>query len=83
MFRKYRFTFIFAFIGLALCLLNATGYDPHNLLFFSLSIPVWLIELFSDIHRVPLNLIYALTILTWLAVGRFVDWWIERGRAQA
>lgn len=83
MFRRYGFTISCTLIGLALCLFHASGYDPRNLIFFSLSIPVWLTEMVTDIHTVPIGFIYALTIISWMLIGRFVDWWIHREEPEA
>lgn len=83
MFRRYGFTLVFTLIALALCLFNASGYDPHNLVFFALSIPVWITELVADIHTVPVGFMYALTIVSWMLIGRFTDWWLHRKEPEA
>lgn len=77
---RYRVTIIATLIGLAICLFNYTGYDPHNLVFFMLSIPAWVVDLFVDVHEVSVLLMYALTILTWALLGFIADVLIARGR---
>lgn len=77
---RYRVTIIATLIGLAICLFNYTGYDPHNLVFFMLSIPAWVVDLFVDVHEVSVLLMYALTILTWALLGFIADILIARGR---
>ncbi|WP_419873975.1 hypothetical protein [Candidatus Pristimantibacillus sp. PTI5] len=77
---RYRVTIIATLIGLAICLFNYTGYDPHNFVFFMLSIPAWVVDLFVDIHEVSVLLMYALTILTWALLGFIADVLIARGR---
>ncbi|MEV5028757.1 hypothetical protein [Paenibacillus sp. LPE1-1-1.1] len=77
---RYRVTIIATLIGLAICLFNYTGYDPHNFVFFMLSIPAWVVDLFVDVHEVSVLLMYALTILTWALLGFIADVLIARGR---
>jgi hypothetical protein len=62
---RYPVTIVATLIGLAICLFNYTGYDPHNFVFFMLSIPAWVVDLFVDIHEVSVLLMYVLTVLTW------------------
>ncbi|MCA0754698.1 hypothetical protein KP806_06515 [Paenibacillus sp. N4] len=77
---RYPVTIAAALIGLAVCLFNYTGYDPHNMIFFMLSIPAWVADLFIDIHEVSVLLMYVLTILTWALLGYIADVLIARGR---
>lgn len=80
---RYRFTWIAALIGLAICAFNYTGYDPHNMVFFMLSVPAWVADLFIDIHEVSVLLMYVLTILTWTLLGFIADVLIARDRRKA
>lgn len=79
---RYSVTISAALIGLAICLFNATGYDPHNFIFFMLSVPAWLAELLFDIHNVAILPMYILTVLTWAALGFIADSIINRQRAR-
>ncbi len=79
---RYTTTIVAACIGLAICLFNYTGYDPHNMFFFMLSLPAWFVDLFIDVHQVSVLLMYALTIITWALLGYIADVMIARGRAR-
>jgi hypothetical protein len=79
---RYSVTISAALIGLAICLFNATGYDPHNFIFFMLSIPVWIAELLYDIHNVAVLPMYIWTVLSWAALGFVADSIISRQRNQ-
>lgn len=70
---RYRVTWACALIGVALCLFNATGYDPHNIFLFMFSVPIWFVEVFGDIHQVNVWFMYALTVLSWAAIGYISD----------
>lgn len=74
------FTIGCAIIGMALCLFNVTGYDPHNLFLFMFSVPMWFVELFTDIHNVNIWFMYALTVLSWALIGFLVDLGVSRIR---
>jgi hypothetical protein len=78
---RYRLTFLFALFALALCTFNYLGLDPHNLFFFMFSVPIWLIELFMDIHDVNLYLVYFLTIVTYGLIGYLGDYFVNKRRA--
>lgn len=77
---RYPVTFAATLIGLALCVYNSTGYDPHNFVFFMFSIPAWIVDLFVDIHDVNVLLMYVLTVASWALLGFIADRLIERGR---
>ncbi|MFC4596771.1 hypothetical protein [Cohnella hongkongensis] len=79
---RYPATGICTLIGLALCLFNATGYDPHNLFLMMFSVPMWLVELFTDLHRVDVWLMYILTVLSWALIGYLIDLGIARTRSK-
>ncbi|CAM3477671.1 hypothetical protein PALU110988_24635 [Paenibacillus lupini] len=79
---RYPVTFVATLIGLALCVYNSTGYDPHNFVFFMFSIPAWVVDLFVDIHDVNVLLMYILTVASWALLGFIADKLIERGRNQ-
>ncbi|CAM4061101.1 hypothetical protein L1N85_09890 [Paenibacillus alkaliterrae] len=79
---RYPVTIAATLIGVAICLFNYTGYDPHNLVFFMLSVPAWVVDLFVDVHEVSVLLMYVLTILTWALLGYVADVLIARGREQ-
>lgn len=77
---RYTVTIIATLIGVAICAFNYTGYDPHNMVFFMLSIPAWLADLFIDIHEVSVLLMYVLTIASWAILGFVTDLFIARDR---
>ncbi len=79
---RYPVTIAFTLFGIALCLFSYTGYDPHNVFFFMLSIPVWFVEFFADIHEVNVVLMYVLTILSYALIGYLVDLGVRRLRAR-
>ncbi|WP_442050560.1 hypothetical protein [Paenibacillus sp. 2TAB19] len=70
---RYPVTLAATLIGLAICLFNYTGYDPHNMIFFMFSPPAWVVDLFVDIHEVSVLLMYVLTVLTWALLGFIAD----------
>ncbi|TJY43549.1 hypothetical protein E5161_06660 [Cohnella pontilimi] len=76
--RRYRVTLFFTLFSVALSLYNYSGYDPHNHWFFMFSIPVWFVELFGDIHRVDVFVMYALTVITWAVIGFLADLGVSR-----
>jgi hypothetical protein len=77
---RYRVTIVATLIGVALCLYNFTGYDPHNMVFFMFSVPGWFADLFMDIHDLNVILMYILTIASWALLGFFCDLLIHKGR---
>ncbi|MWC28875.1 hypothetical protein [Paenibacillus sp. MMS18-CY102] len=79
---RYPVTIVATLIGLALCLYNSTGYDPHNFVFFMLSIPAWIADLAFDIHNVAVMSIYVWTVVTWAALGFVADLIIHRQRTR-
>ncbi|NIK67366.1 hypothetical protein FHT67_000790 [Paenibacillus sp. BK720] len=79
---RYPVMFVATFIGLALCVYNSTGYDPHNFVFFMFSPPAWIADMFVDIHKVNVLLMYVLTVATWALLGYIADRLIERGRSR-
>lgn len=72
------YTLGFTLFGLALCLFNATGYDPHNAFLFMFSVPIWFVELFGDIHSVSVIGMYVLTVLSYAVIGAVCDYLIAR-----
>ncbi|MBD2846003.1 hypothetical protein IDH44_12430 [Paenibacillus sp. IB182496] len=80
--KRYRASVIAGLIGLAVCLFNYTGYDPHNIVFFMLSVPAWVVEFFRDVHEVSVLLMYGLTIVSWALIGLAVDWFTAVPRAR-
>ncbi|MBB6735036.1 hypothetical protein [Cohnella zeiphila] len=79
---RYTVTLACTLFGAALCLFNATGYDPHNLFLFMFSVPIWFVEVFGDIHHVDVFAMYLLTIASWAAIGYISDRLIMRDRAK-
>lgn len=68
------FTFWFTALSAAICLFHAFGYDHDNIVLKLFSIPAWVIPIFADINRIHTVLMYALTILSWSALGFYIDW---------
>ncbi|MUT66898.1 hypothetical protein [Paenibacillus sp. NEAU-GSW1] len=79
---RYTVTIATTIIGLALCAYNATGYDPHNFVFFMFSIPAWFVDLFVDVHDVSVMLMYVLTVASWALLGFIADYFIARNRGR-
>ncbi|SFS57970.1 hypothetical protein [Paenibacillus sp. BC26] len=77
---RYPVTIAATLIGVALCLYNSTGYDPHNLVFFMFSVPAWITDMIVDIHEVNVYLMYVLTIASWALLGFICDYAVARGR---
>ncbi|MBW7476149.1 hypothetical protein K0T92_15505 [Paenibacillus oenotherae] len=80
---RYPVTIVATLIGLALCLYNYTGYDPHNFVFFMFSVPGWFVDFFIDTHEVNVILMYVLTIASYALIGLFCDWMIARSRRRS
>lgn len=80
---RYRVTLACTLIGVALCLFNATGYDPHNLFLAMFSVPMWFVELFGDIHQVNVWFMYVLTVLSWALIGYLSDRLIARTQSRS
>jgi hypothetical protein len=76
-----RFTYLFAVIAAALCLVHYYWHDsdPIYTLFYALSIPAWVAPLFTDITTVNIGVIYVLTIAAWALVGFLIDLFARRG----
>lgn len=79
---RYPVTFVATLIGLALCLFNYTGYDPHNFVFFMFSPPAWIADLIIDIHEVSVLLMYVLTVLSYALIGYIADRLIRTDRSK-
>lgn len=79
---RYSVTITATLIGIAICAFNYTGYDPHNMIFFMLSIPAWFVEFFIDVHEVSVLLMYVLTIISWALLGFIADLLIARQRGR-
>ncbi|MFC5471776.1 hypothetical protein ACFPPD_24150 [Cohnella suwonensis] len=79
---RYTMTWACAAIGIALIMFNASGYDPHNLFLMMFSVPMWFVEVFTDIHKVSVWFMYALTVLSWMLIGYLGDKAIQRTRGR-
>jgi hypothetical protein len=77
-----KFTWILTLVGAAICLFHFLGFDPHNIVLFSLSVPAWFIPFFTRISNVDLSLVYVLTIASWAFIGYIIDRIIARRRAE-
>ncbi|QHT62127.1 hypothetical protein GXP70_20525 [Paenibacillus lycopersici] len=77
---RYPVTIAATLIGVALCLYNSTGYDPHNMVLFMFSVPAWFTDMIVDIHTVNVYLMYVLTVASWALLGFICDWGIARNR---
>jgi len=79
---RYPLTGICTLLGIALCLFNVSGYDPHNLFLMMFSVPMWFVELFTDMHKVNVWFMYVLTVLSWALIGYLGDLGIARTRSR-
>ncbi|UVI28229.1 hypothetical protein [Paenibacillus spongiae] len=77
---RYPVTIVATLFGLALCLYNYSGFDPHNMVFFMLSVPAWFVEFFIDVHQVNVLLMYVLTVASWALIGYICDRMIAKSR---
>jgi hypothetical protein len=68
-----KFTVLFTAIGLAICFAHYYGFDPKNLIIYSLSIPLWIASIFYDMKTVNVFSIYMFTILSWTLLGYILD----------
>lgn len=66
------FTFWLTLFAVAICALHYAGYGGELLLYF-LSVPVWFIEIFRDIHSMDIEITYFLTIASYTVFGLLVD----------
>lgn len=80
---KYKATLIMTLFGIALCLFNYSGIDPQNIFLYMFSVPVWLIEMFSDIHFFNPFVVYLLTVASYALFGRIGDYYRLRERARS
>ncbi|GIP36012.1 hypothetical protein [Paenibacillus sp. J2TS4] len=76
-------TLLFTILAVVICFIHYLGYDPKNLILISLSIPLWVIPLFTDIAHVNLFLAYGLTIASWALLGYIVDRYVFRAREKS
>ncbi|MEW9699613.1 hypothetical protein [Paenibacillus sp. SI8] len=72
------FTWLFTFIGAALCVIHYMfhDHDAIYMIFYALSVPAWFASVFTNIYEVSMVkmfVIYALTIATWALVGYAID----------
>ncbi len=67
------FTFWLTFGSVAVCLLNYAGLDRNNMLLYHISVPVWFIETFRDIHSMSILASYAMTVASFAVLGLFID----------
>ncbi|WP_127580241.1 hypothetical protein [Paenibacillus koleovorans] len=80
---RYKTTLILTLFGIALCLFNYSGIDPDNIFLFMFSVPVWIIEIFSDIHYYSVYTIYLLTIASYAIFGLIGDRFRRHNKARA
>ncbi|MEB3102991.1 hypothetical protein [Ferviditalea candida] len=78
-----KFTFWLTLFAIAVTVVNYFGYDPDHMLLYMVSIPVWFLELFWDIHSMGMIYTYVLTILFYAAAGLFIDAMIAKYRRRA
>lgn len=80
---KKKATLVFTVFAIALCLFNYTGIDPDNIFLFMFSVPVWLLEIFSDIHYYNIYFVYLLTIASYAGFGLIGDYYRQKKEARA
>ncbi|MGO4273412.1 hypothetical protein AB4Z22_26810 [Paenibacillus sp. TAF58] len=76
--RTSTFTWLFTFLGAALCLVHYLfhDHDAFYMLFYALSVPAWFASTFTNIYEISMFqmlIIYALTIASWALVGYIID----------
>ncbi|KRE51466.1 hypothetical protein [Paenibacillus sp. Soil724D2] len=76
--RTTTFTWLFTFLGAALCLVHYLfhDHDAFYMLFYALSVPAWFASTFTNIYEISMFrmlVIYALTIASWALVGYIID----------
>ncbi len=79
---KYKATMILTLFAIVLCLFNYSGVDPDNIFLFMFSVPVWLLEIFSDIHYYNIYFVYLLTVVTYAIFGRIGDYFRAQDKAR-
>lgn len=75
-----RFAFWFTFASAIICIYNDLGYDRDNFLVSMISIPVWILEIFVHIQSFNPDIIYALTVGSWLGFGLILDAGLRKGK---
>jgi hypothetical protein len=80
---KKKATLVFTLFAIALCLFNYSGFDPDNIFLFMFSVPVWLIEIFSDIHYYNIYFVYLLTIASYVVFGLIGDYYRQKKEVRA
>lgn len=78
--RRHSLTLAFTAFGVVLCAADLLRLDPDHLYLFMFSVPVWVIEMFADVHTVNAFAVYALTVAFWALVGRIADLLVFRRR---
>lgn len=76
--RTSTFTWLFTFLGAALCLMHYLfhDHDAFYMIFYALSVPAWFASTFTNIYEISMFrmlVIYALTIACWALVGYVID----------
>jgi len=76
--RTTTFTWLFTFLGAALCLVHYLfhDHDAFYMLFYALSVPAWFASTFTNIYEISMFrmlIIYAFTIASWALVGYIID----------
>ncbi|GIP40628.1 hypothetical protein J31TS4_39080 [Paenibacillus sp. J31TS4] len=71
--RRYTITLLFTALSLFLCFYHYLGFDPKNMMLFSLSVPLWFLTLFVDIRAINLFFAYVLTVASWALIGYIAD----------
>lgn len=72
---RRKITWLFTLIAVAICFIHFLGYDPKNMILLSLSVPLWVLTIVTDLENISLFVAYGLTIASWALMGYFVDRW--------
>jgi hypothetical protein len=78
MLRTFRFWLTLA--SILVCLFNYFGFDRDNLLFFMVSVPAWIIEMYREIYTVNRLFVYAMTILFYFLLGYTIDYFLSKAK---
>lgn len=66
--------------ALMVCLFNYSGLDRDNLLFFMVSVPAWLIEMYQELYGVNRYFVYLATVLFYFLLGYTIDFFLAKAR---
>jgi hypothetical protein len=75
-----KFTFWLTALAVAVCLYHLSGLDHGHVVLYHVSVPAWIIPIFTSIQTVNKYLLYFLTIASWFVIGLALDALVARVR---